>query len=387
MILNRHIIWELFKATFLAVAVLTILLLYGNLTRYEDVYFKAMDQRSAVVLELSFLLVPYALSMAIPFGFTIALAFMVGSWASNREFLAIKALGISSFSVARSVFIFSFLLSIMGLYCTLEWGPVSRAKFDEMREKILWENLSYLLVEEGEISFPIDQSKDSNLKRSLKSLLGNESGEINRVTLSVKEFSEQIWQNLRITLFDNENRIQMVINSGKTFVTKSFDKGFLSLDLHEVDFEPVHQGTDFFRGGSDLFLKISHWKQPMELEISEGKKKNLKRLSFFELLNKATDLENLEESRHSKSILHKNTAVGMSPLFITILLLPVSTLLGRKEGVLNLFFGIVICVSFYAIGTITANLLDTYKWSYLAWWAPNILFLCSSLFLIRSSFR
>ena len=385
--LNRHIIWELFKATFLAVAVLTILLLYGNLTRYEDVYFKAMDQSSAVVLELSFLLVPYALSMAIPFGFTIALAFMVGSWTSNREFLAIKALGISSFSVARSVFIFSFLLSIMGLYCTLEWGPVSRAKFDEMREKILWENLSYLLVEEGEISFPIDQSKDSNLKRSLKSLLGNESGEINRVTLSVREFSEQIWQNLRITLFDNENRIQMVINSGKTFVTKSFDKGFLSLDLHEVDFEPVHQGTDFFRGGSDLFLKISHWKQPMELEISEGKKKNLKRLSFFELLNKASDLENLEESRHSKLILHKNTAVGMSPLFITILLLPVSTLLGRKEGVLNLFFGIVICVSFYAIGTITANLLETYKWSYLAWWAPNILFLCSSLFLIRSSFR
>jgi lipopolysaccharide export LptBFGC system permease protein LptF len=382
--LSRHITWELFKATFIAVAALTTLLLYGNLTRYENVYFKAIEQSSVVVLKLTLLLVPYAVSMAIPFGFTIALALIIGSWTSNREFLAVKALGISSSTVAWPVVAFSCVLSVLGLYCTLEWGPVNRAKFDEVRERVLWENLSHLLQEDGEISFPINQKKDSSLKKSLNSLFGKESAKINRVTLSVKELSAQIWKNLRISLFDHENRIQMVINSGKTFVTKSIDQGSLSLDLHEVDLEPVHQGTDFFEGGSDLFLKISHWKQPMVLEISEGKKKNLKRLSFLELLTKVRSTENIEEHRKSKAILHKNTAVGMSPLFISILVLPVSTLLGRREAILNLFSGIAICVSYYAIGTISANFFENYELSYLAWWTPNLLFIFSSLIISKS---
>ena len=383
--LSRHILWELVKATFISVTILTVLLLYGNLTRYEDVFFKAFEQNSTVILDLTLLLLPYAISMAIPFGYTIALALLVGRWASHREVVAVKSLGVSSVSLALPIYAYSCVLSMFGMFATLEWGPVNRAEFDKLREQVLWENLSHLLVEEGEVSFPIDQNSDDQMKKSFSSLLDKEAGEVNRVTLSVSEFSEEFWKNLRITFFDHQNRILMVINSGQTFVTKSIEKGFLTLDLHQVDLEPVHSHDNFFRGGSDLFLKVSHWNQPLVLKIGEGKKKNFKRLGFIELYNKSMDSKNMRQRILARSILHKNAAVGAAPFFITLLVLPTSIILGRKEGILNLFFGIVICVSFYVIGTIGANFFENHIWSYLAWWIPNLFFLfLSILFTMRS---
>ena len=75
----------------------------------------------------------------------------------------------------------------------------------------------------------------------------------------------------------------MVIHSGKTIVEKSLDKGLLSLDLYDVDLEPVQQNKNFFQGGSDLFVNISHWQEPLVIEVSEGERKNLKRVGFLEL--------------------------------------------------------------------------------------------------------
>ena len=237
--ISRHIIWELTKATFVSVTGLTILLLYGNLTRYEDVFIKAVQQDSTQVLQLCVLLVPYALSMAIPFGFTVSLALVLGNWASNREILALNALGSSPRSLFWPFCLFSTLLSCLTIFATLHWGPLNRGEFDKLREKILWENFSVLLIEDGEISFDIDSRKDKKTSQSFAALFSEGGGEqVSRVSLSVGEFTDNIWRNLRITLFDHEDRIQMVLNSGKTIVTilcdrsdkyatKMFNKKFL----------------------------------------------------------------------------------------------------------------------------------------------------------------
>ena len=135
--ISRHIIWELSKATLVSVTGLTILLLYGNLTRYEDVFLKAVEQDSTQVLQLCALLVPYALSMAIPFGFTVSLALVLGNWASNREILALNALGANPRSLLWPFCLFSVFLSSLTIFATLQWGPLNRGEFDKLREKIL----------------------------------------------------------------------------------------------------------------------------------------------------------------------------------------------------------------------------------------------------------
>jgi lipopolysaccharide export LptBFGC system permease protein LptF len=381
--ISRHIIWELSKATLVSVTGLTILLLYGNLTRYEDVFIKAVEQDTTQVLQLCVLLVPYALSMAIPFGFTISLALVLGNWASNREVLALNALGTSPRSLLWPFCLFSIFLSCLAIFATLQWGPLNRGEFDKLREKILWENFSLLLIEDGEISFDIDSRKDSKTSQSFAALTSEGEGEqVSRASLSVGEFTDNIWSNLRITLFDHEKRILMVLNSGKTIVTKSVEDGLLILDLYDVDLEPVNRGRNFFRGGSDLFLNIAHWREPLVIEIGDGEKKNLKRMSFSELIEIVKNSDNDSEKIKANSILHKNSALGLSPFFVCLLLIPVTSKSVRRGAVYNLFLGIIICVLFYMIGTLASNFFEKYSWQYMTWWFPNIIFLSLSLFFM-----
>jgi lipopolysaccharide export LptBFGC system permease protein LptF len=386
--ISRHIIWELSKATLVSVTGLTILLLYGNLTRYEDVFLKAVEQDSTQVLQLCALLVPYALSMAIPFGFTVSLALVLGNWASNREILALNALGFSPRSLLWPFCLFSIFLSCLTIFATLQWGPLNRGEFDKLREKILWENFSVLLIEDGEISFDIDSRKDSKTSQSFADLFSEAGGEqVSRVSLSVGEFTDNIWRNLRITLFDHENRIQMVCNSGKTIVTKSVEEGLLILDLYDVDLEPVNRGRNFFRGGSDLFLNIAHWREPLVIEIGDGEKKNLKRMSFSELIEVVKNSDNDSQKIIANSILHKNAALGLSPFFVCLLLLPLTTKSARRETVHNLLIGIIISFSYYMLGTVTYNFFEKYSWNYIAWWSPNIFFLLCIVFIYSKGNR
>jgi len=320
--------------------------------------------------------------MAIPFGFTVSLALVLGNWASNREILALSALGASPRSLLWPFCLFSIFLSCLTIFATLQWGPLNRGEFDKLREKILWENFSVLLIENGEISFDIDSRKDSKTSQSFAALTSEGEGEqVSRASLSVGEFTDNIWRNLRITLFDHENRIQMVLNSGKTIVTKSVEEGLLILDLYDVDLEPVNRGRNFFRGGSDLFLNIAHWREPLVIEIGDGEKKNLKRMSFSELTEVVKNSDNESEKIKANSILHKNAALGLSPFFVCLLLLPLTTKSARRETVHNLLIGIIISFSYYMLGTVTYNFFEKYSWNYIAWWSPNIFFLLCIVFI------
>jgi lipopolysaccharide export LptBFGC system permease protein LptF len=118
------------------------------------------------------------------------------------------------------------------------------------------------------------------------------------------------------------------------------------------------------------------------IEIGDGEKKNLKRMSFSELIEIVKNSDNDSEKIKANSILHKNAALGLSPFFVCLLLLPVTSKSVRRGAVYNLFLGIIICVLFYMIGTLASNFFEKYSWQYMTWWFPNIIFLSLSLFFM-----
>ena len=96
------------------------------------------------------------------------------------------------------------------------------------------------------MSYNVGSASNSLSKQSLSTLTGNQGKNITRVSLSVKDFKDNIWKNLRITLFDKSDRILMVIHSGIAIVQKSYAKGLLILNLYDVDLEPVQNNKNFF---------------------------------------------------------------------------------------------------------------------------------------------
>ena len=166
---------------------LTCILIFGNLTKYEESLLIALEHSSLSFCKLIGLLLPYVLSMSIPFGFSLALSWLLAKWANFREIDALKSLGISSWRLSLPILSFSAPLCILVLYVSLQWGPVNRKKFDDFRHDLAWSNLSKLMAQEGEISFSTATDEGFSGKESLGSLAGLPSEEISMITVSAME--------------------------------------------------------------------------------------------------------------------------------------------------------------------------------------------------------
>ena len=74
-LIQRHFLLELFFSTIVSSSILLGILLYGNLVKHDESLFKAISVSTSSFFYLCSLLIPYALSYALPFGFVLSLLF------------------------------------------------------------------------------------------------------------------------------------------------------------------------------------------------------------------------------------------------------------------------------------------------------------------------
>ena len=371
-IVKFHTWKELSKTTSICVLLLTVILVFGNLSKYESVLLIAFEHSPFALFKLTLLIIPYALSIAIPFGYSLALSFVVGKWSNFREIDALRCLGQSPYQLFLPVLTFSFPLCLLVLFASLQWGPTNRNKFDEYRENLVWENISSVMEESGEISIPIGKEQDLFSNSALDSLTSLKGEEIERVTISAQVAGKNIWKYLRICFHNKDDQIQLVVNAQKAEVSRLISQGILNLKLIDIDFEPSMSEKGFFGEQDSLYVSVRELKEPLTFKISQGKKQNLKRVGFLPLCDLANSSPDKKEKRMAKGIISKNLALGLSPAFVAILIIPLATRVGKKDATQSLFLGIILCVGYFSTGTIAQNLLSDSSYSYFSWWLPNL---------------
>ena len=371
-IVKFHTWKELSKTTSICVLLLTVILVFGNLSKYESVLLIAFEHSPFALFKLTLLIIPYALSIAIPFGYSLALSFVVGKWSNFREIDALRCLGQSPYQLFLPVLTFSFPLCLLVLFASLQWGPTNRNKFDEYRENLVWENISSVMEESGEISIPIGKEQDIFSNSALDSLTSLQGQEIERVTISAQVAGKNIWKYLRICFHNKGDQIQLVVNAQKAEVSRLISQGILNLKLMDIDFEPSMSEKGFFGEQDSLYVSVRELKEPLAFKISQGKKQNLKRVGFLPLCDLANSSPDKKEKRMAKGIISKNLALGLSPAFVAILIIPLATRVGKKDATQSLFLGIILCVGYFSTGTIAQNLLSDSSYSYFSWWLPNL---------------
>ena len=371
-IIKFHTWKELSKATGICVLLLTAILVFGNLSKYESVLLIAFEHSPLALFRLTLLIIPYALSIAIPFGYSLALSFVAGKWSNFREIDALRCLGQSSYQLFLPVLTFSFPLCLLVLFASLQWGPTNRNKFDEFRENLVWENISSVMEESGEISIPIGKEQDLLSNSALNSFSSLKGQELKRVTISAQVAGKHIWKYLRICFHNKGDQIQLVVNAQKAEVSRLISQGVLNLRLIDIDFEPSMSEQGLLGERDSLYVSVKELNEPLAFKISQGKKKNLKRLGFLPLCDMATSSSDEKEKRLAKGIISKNLALGLSPAFVAVLIIPLAIRVGKKDATQSLFLGIILCVGYFSTGTITQNLLSDSSYSYFSWWLPNL---------------
>jgi lipopolysaccharide export LptBFGC system permease protein LptF len=371
-LIHRHFLLELFFSTIVSTLILLGILLYGNLIKHDESLFQAISVSSSSFFYLCSLLIPYALSYALPFGFVLSLLFCYGKWSSSNQILALRSLGQGIFAWGKPGFILSLFISLCSLSILLEFGPRNRAKFDQEKSRVAWSNINNLVQQQNEIHFDLgDETKGVGVLANFSSVTEKP---IQRIALCVGHSEKDYWYNVRITLLSNKNELLRIINSRIVHVQKSSNGAQLHLQLNKVDFEsPVDDE-------GNIFVSFEKWDQPLVLDLTKTSTEvNLKRIGFIQLLKES--ISNTVQSEKAKVLIHKNLALGCSPFFLCAILLPLSIAKGRKESMANLSIGIFISVCYYA----SSSFFEEFAFSQgkaLLLWLPNVFCFVFGIFML-----
>ena len=370
--INRHYFFQLCFATLISTTILLGILLYGNVVKHDEYLLKAMAVSPYSFVKLFSLLVPYALSFALPFGFILALLLCYGKWSSSNQILALRSLGSGIRSWGIPTLFLSLIVSIFSVFIILDWGPKSRAVFEHQKSNILWTNINSLLEKEKEVELKLVKDNTILTNKNLDAL-SEES--ISKVSLSVGSTDNNNWYNLRILLYDENNNLVKIINSKSANASVSNDNTKLLLNLKNVDIQS--SDNDQYQ---NLFIFFEQWDEPLVFEINNRNDKlNIKRFGLRELFAVANS-QSLE-SDEAKVLIHKGFALGTSSFFLSLMLLPISIKSGRKESISNLSIGISLAVIYYVALIFLEELSLSHTQPFFIW-IPNSLSIIIGSYLL-----
>jgi lipopolysaccharide export system permease protein len=124
----------------MAIGVCVFILLAGN--AMKDIARLLAGGRLPIgfFLELLMMLVPYVISYALPLGLLIGVLAVFGRLSAQNEITAMKASGLSLYSIASPVLLLAFIGSILALGINFYYAPVAKAAYRQSVKNVLREN-------------------------------------------------------------------------------------------------------------------------------------------------------------------------------------------------------------------------------------------------------
>ena len=365
-IIRVYVLREILGTTLLSTVILSIILLYGNLSKHDEALFRALSLSPALFFELIGLMLPFALSLGLPFGFSLAVIFCVGKWSADRELVALQSLGVKQSTWVTPIFLSALLVSSLGCFASLHWSPLSRGAFDSRIREMAWQDFQCWIDEGREIDFKINNEEQSNLMGGLGTGLRNK---VTQATLTIGHGDGDSWKNVRILLSGEDRDLLAILHAKSSSVSVDKDQGTVELFLHEVDYESFEE-TNGGRSRNSSFVSFERWKQPVTFSLgSPNLTRDMKRLSVFEFwrLSKSEAIGEAEMVR-AYNHFNKYASICCAPISLCLLLVKVAVRRGRRETYANLFLGVLICLLFFSLGTGMGQSLSSQGYG---WWISN----------------
>ncbi len=128
-ILSRYLFFSVLGHSLAGVALFVFVLLVGNILR--DVVNNFEEGRIGwdLFLRLLVLLIPYAISFALPLGMLIGTLLVLGRLSSHNEIVAMKASGYSLWRLALPILLLALLASLWCLQINLYQAPAARREY------------------------------------------------------------------------------------------------------------------------------------------------------------------------------------------------------------------------------------------------------------------
>tara|TARA_B100000965_G_C19592954_1_gene758765 strand:- start:2001 stop:3143 length:1143 start_codon:yes stop_codon:yes gene_type:complete len=374
--LHRYIFRSVFIAALLSVGLFVFVLVTGNAIR--DVIGLLAGGRLSLGLffKLLGLLIPYVIAYALPLGLLTGILMVFGRLSAQREITAMKAAGISLYSIAAPVFLVAFLGTVLCVAINFYYAPMAKLTYRQSLKNLLKENPlqfiqphtfikdfpGYVLYvgdrEAGALSdFWIweldDQDRVSIFLKASKGHFAYDDAE-DAIVLTLLQGSGEKREDVNLEHLDNAASLPTLL----------FDELSIRLPLSQFfGHGGIHKGLSTSTFGDLMLLR-------KEALIRE----------------KAGDPGAFRERIKIQTQIQKSFAMAFSIFALASIAIPLGIKASRSETYANLAIALILALSYYFFVILATWLESAPRMRPDLWvWAPNVVFQSLGLYLLYRS--
>lgn len=360
-IIDRYVGGQLLLTFSIAVSVLSLILVLGNI--FKQLLELLVKNDTPLELILSFLayILPFSLSFTIPWGFLTAVLLVFGRLSGENELIAFRASGISIPRLCYSVAVLALICVGTCFWINIDVAPRAQAKMKEALFNIATNNPMAMFGTDRVIdAFP-------NRKIYVQDSHGPELG-----NLLVYESNED---NLLLKVIFAHRGLLEVDHEKKELLMHIFDATYEARDDDDVEnLLKIKQG-----------ITMQESTLPISLEELRGKKNKfgLPQLTTTELLDRLnnedkqahmTEKDRIEEASATRTEINKRYSFSLASFAFALIGVPLAITAHRKETSIGFLISLGVAVTYFFFIIIANAVRENPRWhpEYLMW-VPNIL--------------
>lgn len=362
--IHRYISKEITTPVIFSVLIFTFVLLMGRIPRFTDLVLGKGVPASEIFQLFSYLL-PTFFSITVPLSFLLGILLGFGRLSADNEYIALKASGVSLYSLLKPIFFIALLFTLLTAWLTIDIAPASKTAF---RSKL----------------FEIASSRASIGIRP-----GIFNDDFDGLVLYTREMDERqgVMQGVFISdEREDETPATIVAQEGR-FIPAPEDYNLtLRLSNGTIHRRPTKEKKATYQiiGFNSYDINLDLGKQ---LTPNKQRRRSKSELSWSELAQAYNSSGNQRDKSRYSVEKHKRVAIAFAPLVFALVGVPLGLQSNRSGKGAGFALSLGIAIIYYLLLSIGSTIAAKGAFpASIALWLPNFCFLIGgSYFLHRTA--
>jgi LPS export ABC transporter permease LptF len=361
-LIDRFVSRELLVNVFFAIAVLSLVLVVGNIFRKLLPLLVNHDVPMEYLLAFIAYVLPFSLIFTIPWGLLTAILLVFGRLSADNELIALRANGVSVTRVCLPLAGIALVSTTICLWLNVQVAPAAQEK--------LRSTIFDLATRDPMALFGSDQVIDEFPGRKI--YVGKKEG--NRLeNITVFELGENSMP-MKVT-FARSGRLEADLENRRILMHLYYARYQQRDEKDPNDLRKIRDGINMSEGTLPISLE--------ELYEKQKKRPSRSALSIQQLLEQLKS-ENKREQSASRTEINKRFSFPFACLAFAIVGVPLGVTAHRRETSIGFAVGLIVAVTYFLFVIIGDTLRGNPKvHPELLVWFPNVLFIALGMLLFR----
>jgi lipopolysaccharide export system permease protein len=332
-IIDRYVGGQLFVAFFMAVSVLSVVLILGNIFKQLLDLLVRSDTPLELILSFLYYILPFSLAFTIPWGFLTAVLLVFGKMSAENELIALRAAGVSIQRICATVLVMAVASVAVCVWINVDVAPRMQEKMKEALYNIATNN-PMAMFGSGRVidAFP---SKRIYVESS-------NGPELNNVLVYEMNEEDQ-WTKV---IFAQRGLLE-TDRANKEILLHIYDARYEQRDDQDTDnLQKVKEGITMEESTLPISLEELHDKGNGIGRMTSGELRD--RLNDEERRAHMTPKERIEEESATKTEMAKRYSFSLAAFAFALIGVPLAITAQRKETSIGMLLSLIIAIGYYS---------------------------------------